>query len=204
MTEVELSLAAMSIDEEDRAAEPLAILFEHFAATSSKEEQRDLLAEIYDCCSDELYGHALWRCGDASLAADVVQDVFLKIARARIRLGRVRRPRRYLLAMVHRAAADRYRRWRPTEPIDEPALVVPTSSSDGADRIDARRAACLLARLPATQREVIFLRFYAELTFGEIGAVTGVSTFTAASRYRLGLGRLRRWLGLGQRAKEDE
>lgn len=203
MTEAELSLAAMSIDE-DRAGDRLTALFQHLAESADEEERRELLAEIYDRCAGELYGHALWRCGDASLAEDVVQDVFVKIVGGRSRLGRVRRPRRYLLAMVHRAAVDRFRRWRPTEPIEEAILVVPTSSSDGGALIDARRAARLLARLPAPQREVIFLRVYAELTFGEIGAVTGVSTFTAASRYRLGLRRLRRWLGQTLRDKEDE
>lgn len=201
MTEIELSLAAMSSDE-DRAGDPLTALFRRLAESADEEERHELLAELYDRCAGELYGHALWRCGDASLADDVVQDVFVKIAGGSRRLARVRRPRRYLLTMVHRAAVDLYRRRRRAEPTEAPPLAVP-GSADGVDPVDAGRAARLLARLPAKQREVLYLRFYAELTFGEIGAVTGVSTFTAASRYRLGLRRLRRWLVPDPRDEEN-
>lgn len=201
MTEAELSLEAMSIDE-DRTGDRLAALFRRLAESADEEERRTLLAELYDRCAGELYGHALWRCGDASLAADVVQDVFVKLAGGR-RMDRVRRPRRYLLAMIHRAAVDRHRRRRTVEPIEEVVLATPASPPSGFDPVDAQRAALLLGRLPPRQREALYLRFYAELTFGEIGAVTGVSAFTAASRCRLGLRRLQRWLGQSLRDKED-
>jgi DNA-directed RNA polymerase specialized sigma24 family protein len=38
------------------------------------------------------------------------------------------------------------------------------------------------------------MRHFEECTFARIGRITGVPTFTAASRYRLGIGRLRRLL----------
>jgi DNA-directed RNA polymerase specialized sigma24 family protein len=41
---------------------------------------------------------------------------------------------------------------------------------------------------------VVFLKHFAELTFREIGRVTGVPMFTAAARYRLALRRLRQHL----------
>ena len=60
--------------------------------------------------------------------------------------------------------------------------------------VDARAASALLSRLPAEQREVIYLHDFADLSFREIGRVVGVPLFTAASRYRLGIGRLRDWM----------
>ena len=62
--------------------------------------------------------------------------------------------------------------------------------------MDAERACLLLSQLPAAQRETIFLHFFHELPFSAIGRITGVPTFTAASRYRLGIRRLRRLSGV--------
>ena len=58
--------------------------------------------------------------------------------------------------------------------------------------VDAGRASALLAQLPPAQREVIYLHHYAGHTFSSVGKIVGVPTFTAASRYRLGLEKLRR------------
>jgi RNA polymerase sigma-70 factor (ECF subfamily) len=159
----------------------------------------DALADLYAWCAAELFGLALWRTGSRDDAADVVQDVFLKLMAERPRLGAVRQPRAWLLAVAHRCAIDVVRRRRPgIEPSDD--LVMPSGDSGGDDpqrRVDGARLTALLHRLPAEQRETLFLRHFAELTFRDIGRVTGVSTFTAATRYRLGIERLRRRLRVG-------
>jgi RNA polymerase sigma-70 factor (ECF subfamily) len=49
--------------------------------------------------------------------------------------------------------------------------------------------------LPAEQKEVLFLKIIDGLTFKEIGSACGISTNTAASRYRYGIGRLREAVG---------
>ena len=51
-----------------------------------------------------------------------------------------------------------------------------------------------LAKLPPEQAEVVVLKIYQDMTFGEIGAVLEVSPDTAASRYRYALEKLRRIL----------
>ncbi len=61
---------------------------------------------------------------------------------------------------------------------------------------EAARISSALEGLPPKLREALFLRHFAGLTFAEIGRVAGVPTFTAASRCRLGLARLRRILGI--------
>ena len=63
-------------------------------------------------------------------------------------------------------------------------------------QVDARRVSDLLARLAPKLREAVFLRHFAELTFAAAARVMGVPTFTAASRYRLALRRLRDWMGV--------
>ena len=55
-----------------------------------------------------------------------------------------------------------------------------------------------IAELSSKLREALYLHAYAGMTFREAGAVLGVPTFTAASRYRLALRRLEKRLGGGQ------
>lgn len=152
--------------------------------------------ELYDAVSGRLYGLALWHTGSPEDARDVVQEVFVKLAEQRDRLHRVRDPRAWLLTVAYRLSVDvlRRRRRRCVEPIDDHPLLV-SSDADAGRALDAHRVSRLLASLPTAQRDAIYLRHFSDCTFSEIGAITGVPTFTAASRYRLGIRRLRRLVG---------
>lgn len=167
----------------------LAVVFRRFAGGESS-----ALAQLYDLCAEELYGLALWRCGAPTEAEDAVQEVFVRLATTTADLTRVRNPRAYLLTIARRAACDLLHRRHRGEPLGE--FVVAGESTDPAVVVDAERASHQLRALPAAQREAIYLRHFAGLTFAEIGAVTGVPKFTAASRCRNGLDRLRALLGV--------
>jgi RNA polymerase sigma-70 factor (ECF subfamily) len=155
----------------------------------------DALEAIYDAIADRIYGLALWRTGSAEDAGDVVQEVFLRIVEGRSRLGSVKEPFPWLLGLAHHVAIDVARRSkrRATIPLDSVPFLA-AAERDHASPIDAARVSRLLARLPAAQRDAIYLRHFEECTFEGIGRITGVPTFTAASRYRLGIGKLRRLL----------
>lgn len=155
------------------------------------------LEDLYASCADELYGLALWRSASAADAADVLQEVFVRLAVARTGLGSVADPRAYLRRMVHRAAVDVHRRRtkRRETPITECRLV--ESGEPSPERqAEAQRISELLGRLPAAQRETIYLRHFGGCSFAEIGRATGVPTFTAASRFRNGMRRLRQLVGV--------
>jgi len=151
------------------------------------------LEDLYDLAASEVYGLALWRTGSVEDAADVVQDVFVRVAEQRGKLASVRQPRPWLLTVTHRLAIDvtRRRLRRKAAPIEE-ALLLTGGPAEPERALDGERASAHLADLPAKQREVVYLRHFADLTFAAIGRVVGVPTFTAASRYRLGMARLRR------------
>ena len=153
------------------------------------------LARLYRELAGPVFALALWRTGCREDAADVVQETFLRVARERARLHRVRRPRVWVLTIAHRLAVDTTRRRRRlvADPdADLAMLEAPTAEPGRA--LDASRASALLAALPPNQREAVLLHLFAGLTFAAIGDVTGVPTFTAASRYRLAIGRLRKAL----------
>ena len=50
----------------------------------------------------------------------------------------------------------------------------------------------LMETLPATQREVVYMRYYQELSFKEIAELTGVSINTSLGRMRYALINMRR------------
>lgn len=156
---------------------------------------RRALERLYHHMAGPVFGLALSRTGSREDAGDVVQETFLRIARQRDRLLNVRRPRVWVLTIAHRLAVDATRRRRRF--IDDPDTELPLVEAPARDpgrRVDAARASALLGRLPPKQRAAVYLHHFEGLTFAAIGAVTGVPTFTAASRYRLGIARLRRAL----------
>jgi len=178
------------------AADPSAgRLRELFAALA--DDDVDALAPLYDLCAAELHGLALWRAGSREDADDVVQELFCRLADQRRRLAEVENPRAYLLAIVHRLAIDRHRaRGRRREEPLESVLLVAAPEADPGTAEDARRASRALARLPTPQREALYLHKMCDLPYATVGRITGVPTFTAASRCRLGLRALRRLLEL--------
>ena len=156
------------------------------------------LAELYDAAAPKLYGLALWRTGSEEDAADVVQDVFVRVVEQGPRLAKVKNPKAWLLTVTHRAAIDttRRRRRREAEPIDDFPFL--TAANDDGERIlDAAQVSMLLAGLPETHRDVIYLKHFAGCTFAEIGEIVGVPKFTAASRYRNGVSTLRQLMEVG-------
>ena len=163
-------------------------LFRDLAAGSPR-----ALARLYDVAASRIFGLALWRTGSAEEAGDVVQELFVRVASQRNRLLRVRDPKAWLLTVARRLAVDAVRRRKrhAAEPVEDcPFLEAP--GGDATRILDAQRASALLARLPEAQREAIYLHHHAGCTFAAIGDIVGVPTFTAASRYRLGIARLRR------------
>src|SRR5258708_2916947 len=150
------------------------------------------LEAIWDLSSRRLYGLALWRTGCEEDARDVVQEVFVRLASRRSDLRGVEAPHIWLLAVTHNASLDAVRRRsrRRTEPLESAAHVAaPGSTPERAAAASSTSRA--LAQLPPPQREAVLLHHVAGCSFREIAAITGVPAFTAASRCRLALARLR-------------
>ena len=168
------------------------------------EDWRDIFADLaagrlvaldalYDAAAAQLYGLALWRTGSQEDAADVVQDVFVRVAEQGSRLAAIRNPRAWLLTVTRRIAVDftRRRSRRATEPLDEYPFL--TAADGHSERmLDAAQVSVLLSALPETSREILYLRHFMGCTFAEIGEIVGVPKFTAASRYRNGIEKLRK------------
>ena len=166
--------------------ESLRSLFERLS-------QGDLqsLEPLYGELAPKIYGLALWRTGSPADAADVVQEVFVRLAARAKQLGSVRNPRTYVFKMAHHASTDLFRMRRRETPPDE-ALVISVSPRNTEYTVRLNE---LLKQLPADQREAVYLRHIVGLSFREISTATGVTLFTAASRCRLAIRKLRARLG---------
>lgn len=158
--------------------------------------KREALGELYDRHVASLYRHACALVRRRDEADDLVQVVFVKLATTGGSLLGVRKPRSYMHRILSTSWIDeqRDRAARREEPLE---AAVPTASitlDPGASRdscLDVERA---LALLPDAQREVVVLHLVVGFSLRETGRITGVGTFTAASRCRLGLARMRRLL----------
>jgi RNA polymerase sigma-70 factor (ECF subfamily) len=158
-------------------------------------EDLSALDGIWELCGNDLFGLAHWRTASVADAEDVVQEVFVSLARYPQALQKARRPWAYLLTMTHNAAAGLLKKRSIVNSLDEVPFLE-CRSRDAAAKIDAERVSALLNTLPEVQRTALFLRFFQGLGFRDIGRVTGVSVFTAASRCRLGIWRLRKLMGV--------
>jgi RNA polymerase sigma-70 factor (ECF subfamily) len=157
------------------------------------------LGALYDAHAGSLYRHALALTRRRSDAEDLVQAVFVKVATMGGDLVRVHAPAAYLHRTLHTMWIDGRRRAQTAERVRSDAET-PTHLPAPAreDAIDLARA---LDVLPADQRAVAILHLVEGFSFREIGRLTGVSLFTAAARYRLALGRLRRALAVPVRGR---
>lgn len=127
-------------------------------------------------------------------ADDAFQETFLSALRAYPRLPPDSNLRAWVLTIAHRKSIDvhRARRRRPLPVADIEDGARPSPATDGAnepeDHWERVRA------LPARQREVLILRYAADLTHGEIATVLGCTEGAARRAATDGLKTLRKEL----------
>jgi RNA polymerase sigma-70 factor (sigma-E family) len=127
-------------------------------------------------------------CGDWHTAEDAVANALAKLYP---RWNRLDRPDLYVQTMVFRAAIDETRRpWRRERPASDalPDVVQTDTSGQTDERLRIRAA---LLTVPAKQRAVLVLRYYAGLTVEETAEVLGSRAGTVKSHTARGLARLR-------------
>jgi RNA polymerase sigma factor (sigma-70 family) len=111
--------------------------------------------------------------GDSDRARDAVQEAFATAVRKRRSFRGDGPLEAWVWRIVLNAARWDVRRSTAVE-YDEPA------GANGRPERDAELRVAL-ARLPERQRTAVFLRYYADLDYAEIGDALGISTGTVAS-----------------------
>jgi RNA polymerase sigma-70 factor (ECF subfamily) len=165
-------------------------------ARSADRTARASIADLYDAHAASLYRYLLALLGSEQDAEDALHDLYAKLARQN--LAGIRDPRAYLFTSARRQAVQVMReRSRRAEQPDSVSWLDATATdpADCALALDLDRA---LGRLPAEQREVVYLHITEGLSFREIAAACRLPANTAASRHRLAIAKLRSLLEGGE------
>jgi RNA polymerase sigma-70 factor (sigma-E family) len=156
----------------------------------------EAVTAAYQSHYDVLVRTAAMLVGDVATAEDVVQESFIAMHRAWWRLRDTSRTLPYLRRAVinksrsvlrHRAVVDRHVRAR--------TLELPSAEESAMAGVQRSSVLAALSELPSRQREVVILRYYADLSEAEIAAALGISRGSVKSHTARAKGSLRAVLG---------
>ena len=150
---------------------------------------------LYDEHAQALFAFLLNFTRHEADTRDLLQEVFVKLARRPDLLDGVRDERAFLLRLAHNRAIDLIRRRGTRDKHHEQLAAEPLpvfAPAGGPDEGAFRDAlAAALGELPAGQRAVVQLKLWEGLTFEQIAELLGIPLNTAAGRYRYGIDKLR-------------
>lgn len=160
--------------------------------------------ELLTRYQSKLYSYIFFIVRNVTLAEDLFQETFMKVITT-IRQGSYAESGRFgawLTRIAHNLIIDYFRQDKGDNVISNDETEVDLfndadlSDDDVETKLvnaqvlsDVRR---LVGALPRPQREVVYMRFYQDLSFREIADVTGVSINTALGRMRYALINMRR------------
>ena len=153
---------------------------------------------------DKLYSYIYYIVRNSEMTEDIFQETFMK-AIITIRQGRYNENGKFsawLRRIAHNLIIDSFRQEKSENLVscDEPEVNILNNIGLAEGTIenaivnrqilsDVRR---LMEFLPDEQREVVYMRFYQDLSFKEIAEITGVSINTSLGRMRYAILNLRR------------
>jgi len=153
------------------------------------------IERLYDSHAQPLYAFLLNLTRDEADTRDLLQDVFVKLAREPRLLDGVREERAFLIRLAHNAAIDVIRRRctrdRTRENFTAERISLFAPADDPDEETFRNGLAAALESLPEDQRAVVHLKLWGDMTFEAIAAALEIPPNTAASRYRYGLDKLR-------------
>lgn len=160
---------------------------------------------LLDRNQSRLFSYIMFVVRDHDVADDIFQETFVKVI-TRLQEGRYVASGKFsawCMRIAHNAIIDWYRDQRAqkiVEPVDGNDLqnlgsreAVTGSIENDFVRLqvlnDVRK---MMNQLPPTQREVVYMRFYQQLSFKEIAELTNVSINTSLGRMRYAILNMRR------------
>lgn len=181
----------------NRTDEELALLY-----TAGDDKAFD---ELLARNQQKLFNYIIFIVRDQDLANDIFQDTFIK-AIVKLQEGKYSDTGKFsfwLTRIAHNIIIDKFRRNK-SEHIVEPnadndlthlkndSLTEKSRESEYINTQIMDDVRQLMDTLPEAQREVVYMRYYQDLSFKEISEITGVSINTSLGRMRYALINMRR------------
>lgn len=153
---------------------------------------------------EKLFTYILFIVRDREMANDMFQETFFKVV-SRLQQGKYIANGKFsawLMRIAHNVIMDWYRQQRAQNIVDAPkendlsnvgsTLLESSREGELVNNLVMEDVRRMMSHLPASQREVVFMRFYQQMSFKEIAEATGVSINTALGRMRYAILNLRR------------
>lgn len=160
--------------------------------------------ELLRRTQSELFTYILCVVHDEEMANDIFQETFVKVI-TKLRQGKYVNSGKFsawLVRIAHNVVMDWYREQKSER------IVEPTEDNDlsnlGMNLLDMnvenqfvndqvlKDVRKMMNMLPTAQREVVYMRYFQEMSFKEIAEATGVSINTSLGRMRYAIINLRR------------
>ncbi|MBR5847399.1 MAG: sigma-70 family RNA polymerase sigma factor [Bacteroidaceae bacterium] len=184
--------------------ENLNMLTDDMLVARYSEGDNKAFDELLARYQSKLFNYIFFIVRSQELAEDIFQETFVK-AITTIQQGRYTPSGKFgswLTRIAHNMIVDSYRQERNENTISNDEVEVDlfndadlcddnieTQMVNEQTLTDVRR---LMDALPSNQREVVYMRYYQDLSFKEIAEITGVSINTALGRMRYAIMGMRR------------
>lgn len=157
------------------------------------------LEKLWQDHADALYRFFLARTGRPADAEDLVGEIFLRAVQEPRLAEEDFAARAWLFRVGINLSNNLFRRVlgrlvSGLENLLEPVAREDTEA-DAVRREDFLRLSAGLRSISAADRDLVWLRWFEEMSYGEIARITGVAEGTVASRIHRALGRLRHAMG---------
>ena len=156
------------------------------------------LERLYDQHAQAVFAFLLNFTRHEADTRDLLQELFVRLARRPELLDGVRDERAFLLRLAHNLAIDLIRRRgtreKQYEQLAGETLTLFASASQADEGAFRQALSAALGELPPDQRAVVHLKLWEGLTFEQVAELLAIPMNTAASRYRYGIDKLRQRL----------
>ena len=161
--------------------------------------------ELLSRSQDKIFGYIIYIVKDEDLANDLFQETFLKLI-TKMRDGHYTNSGKFIwraMRIAHNVIIDHFRAVKNSKIVDQGEDNdlsnlrgnTPLDSNRESEMANAqvlRDVRRLMDGLPEAQREVVFMRFFQDLSFKEIAEQTNVSINTSLGRMRYALMNMRK------------
>jgi len=157
---------------------------------SCRSGERDAFRALYDCYKDRVYAITLYFFhGDHAIAADVTQEVFLKLMTNIVQFRGNSEFSTWLYRLVVNCCMDTARRRRPAAAVPDMAVLAAEAPSQEEEYARAQTGASVreaVSALPPKFRIAVLLRYFEGLSYDQMARALHCSMGTVASRLSRG------------------
>jgi RNA polymerase sigma factor (sigma-70 family) len=171
--------------------------YEAYWRTFTRDSDRESLKQLFLCTYGTLFTYGVKLTQDPTTTRDAIQEVFLNLWQYRTRLNPQAKAIPYLLRAVRNELVRIEKQFRGHADLTDETSKLTFLPHEFQDPVlDASERALILEtlnRLPSRQREILYLRFYENLSFEDIATVLGINYQSAVNQSFRAISRLRKF-----------